>query len=243
MSICISENQGKRAYMEDRWQHENINEEYEFVGVFDGHGGSEVAEICKVNFHKIIKQGLESSSDISCVLRSSFQSMDDLVEKYDIPTVGSTAVVCLVGKEKLWFANCGDSMAMVFYKNGRYEVVSQEHKVANTNEAKRIKDLGGNITDYDCPRIDSLLNLSRSIGDFHLKKYVICDPFIKHITINGEIDTILLASDGLWDVFDQYRLHNLKQDHGEDITAFTNKITLDASIKGYDNVTVMTIKF
>lgn len=48
-------------------------------------------------------------------------------------------------------------------------------------------------------RIQGSLAVSRSIGDGHLKQWVIAEPETKIIKIKHEHEFLILASDGLWD--------------------------------------------
>lgn len=240
MKIITREAQGKREYMEDRFCVCNISKDVDVYGVFDGHGGSEVAEMCAVSIPLFIKQGLSESTDISQILMNSFDLADSIADRMQVPFVGSTAVVALVNKTSIWFANAGDSMAMVVYKNGICEMMSIEHKVEF--EKERIQSLGGTITyDDGCARIERTLNVSRSIGDFHKKLYVTSKPFIRSISRNfKDIDYILLASDGVWDLFKMYDLKRLidqsvSVEHGLDTI-----IKISATI-GSDNATIQYI--
>eukprot|EP00300_Choanocystis_sp_HF-7_P009666 c16561_g1_i1.p1 GENE.c16561_g1_i1~~c16561_g1_i1.p1 ORF type:complete len:112 (+),score=28.03 c16561_g1_i1:548-883(+) len=49
-------------------------------------------------------------------------------------------------------------------------------------------------------RVDGMA-VSRSIGDAHVKSAVISEPEVKHFVLGPGDEFIVLASDGLWDVF------------------------------------------
>ena len=209
--VCTS--QGGREYMEDTYCIEAIHKEVQMYGVFDGHNGIDVANTCKVNFPKIFTQCFlnKTMSDVSETLHKTFKSVDELVQVANNANIGSTAVVCVVTPDKLWFANAGDSMAMVYYTDGHVELMSQEHKAES--EKDRITAAGGMITYWDgMGRVNGTLNLSRSIGDFYMKQFIISTPFVRSIKRHlRPIKYILIASDGLWDVFSADEIHKQLQ--------------------------------
>ena len=242
MRVVTKEAQGKRPYMEDRHCDVQIGKNARIIGIFDGHGGDAIADICKFNFPQVIRQGLWSSHDIGNVLKNSFYIVDDLARQYNMPYIGSTVVVALVTPSSIWFANAGDSMAMVVFTNGESELMSFEHKVEN--EKGRIMSEGGTITyDDGCARIERTLNVSRSIGDYHMKKHVICQPYIRSISREFKnIKYVLMASDGVWDVFNKNTLQELvtaNQDKG--VETILDMIVTQSCKIGSDNVTVTYI--
>jgi len=234
--------QGRRPYMEDRDCDQVVAKNARLIGIFDGHGGSKVAEICETNFPMIIRQGLIGSTDIGQVLKHTFSIMDELVGQCNMPFVGSTAVVVLVTPTSVWFANAGDSMAMVAYESGALELMSFEHKVEN--EKGRIEISGGRITyDDGCARVEQTLNVSRSIGDFHMKKYVISEPYIRSISraqTFKDIKYIILASDGVWDVFNKSTIHEVFKANSN-VDEALDIIMNIATTHGSDNVTITYI--
>ena len=232
---------GGRPYMEDRHTEVSILKDIYFAGVYDGHGGDQVANICATNFHNVMMQGLHlKGNDIACVIRSTFFIMDHLVSKLGeaLSHVGSTVVICLVMPNALWFANAGDSMTMVEYIDGTVEFMSEEHKVEN--EKARIEAEGGVITyDDGCARVFRTLNVSRAIGDHFMKKHVNCNPYVRSISRNfSKVKYVVLASDGIWDVMKpkdvsdiikKYKNVNKALEHIVDIAKFkgsTDNITI-----------------
>ena len=94
---------------------------------------------------------------------------------------GTTACVCLIDEKenKIYFANCGDSRAVLFKKNTAFPQ-SIDHKPELPIEKNRIINAKGWIS---MGRVKGNLNLSRSIGDFAYKE--ICN-FVKKNVINKE---------------------------------------------------------
>lgn len=52
----------------------------------------------------------------------------------------------------------------------------------------------------DVPRVNGQLAVSRAFGDKSLKSHLRSDPDVQDITIDANIEILILASDGLWKV-------------------------------------------
>lgn len=48
-------------------------------------------------------------------------------------------------------------------------------------------------------RVHGILSVSRSIGDAHLKDWVLAEPDTKILKLSPDMEFLVLASDGLWD--------------------------------------------
>lgn len=218
--------QGKREYMEDTSiSYFSQQNNYHLFGVFDGHGGSEVATYCKNEFSNVLDTQIQkmlvckntcntrqiktlSQAQLAQVVANSFLDIDKAIIHQFPKPVGSTASVVLITPNTIVTANCGDSSIIIGYTKG-FDILSNDHKVGDPNEMERLRKQGAIITVVpgDTPRINSMLNLSRSLGDAHLKQYVLPNPFMSIIPISSKIQYILIASDGLWDVFTPIEVH------------------------------------
>lgn len=204
-------NQGGREYMEDYSMNGFIDksQNIRFYSIFDGHGGSSVAEYCARNIKQKIKSNYHLKSKGND--RFMFNVFKSLDEDINALHTGSTATVVVVAdnNKEIICANCGDSGAFLGFLN-KFHILTSDHKVSD--ELQRLKNLGSPITKapFDTYRINGLLNLSRSIGDHHLRKLgVIYNPFVTTIKKTKEMCFILLASDGLWDVFGYDEVHKI----------------------------------
>lgn len=208
--------------MSQRFSHTTAH----FFGVYDGHGGSQVADYCRDRIHsalveeiEAIKQGL---SDGSCTddrkmqwekaFTNCFMKVDDEVggkvsrgsvdaisEPVASETVGSTAVVSVICSSHIIVANCGDSRAVLC--RGKEPVpLSVDHKPNREDEYARIEAAGGKVIQWNGHRVFGVLAMSRSIGDRYLKPWIIPDPEVTFIPRMKEDECLILASDGLWDV-------------------------------------------
>jgi len=219
--------QGGREYQEDKFVNTQIEKGVFLSCIFDGHGGDDVSIFLQNNFPGFVKQGLHNGSchDIPMLLRRAFKTADYMIDVLNTPHTGSTAVVCLIHNDKVFFANAGDSLGMIQYSSSdqgsdhgsdhssdHVKYMSIDHKVDNPIETKRITSAGGTILySSGMGRVSGTLNLARSLGDFYLKEWVISDPFIRSESLQ-KIRYIFLASDGIWDVMDKIKIQNLLKD-------------------------------
>ena len=109
-------------------------EKCDFFGVYDGHGGAQVAEACRERLYRIVAEEVEMCGedrewDWERVMEGCFGKMDrEVAGDAAVRTVGSTAVVAVVVKEAIVVANCGDSRA-VLGRGGETLDLSSDHKV------------------------------------------------------------------------------------------------------------------
>ncbi|GMH10763.1 hypothetical protein Nepgr_012604 [Nepenthes gracilis] len=190
-----------------------------FFGVYDGHGGSRVANYCRDCIHVALHKELEFI--IECVTNGTikddwqeqwrkaftklFLKIDDEVSGKDggepiaPDTVGSTAVVAIICSSHIIVANCGDSRA-VLCRGKEAMALSVDHKPNREDEYARIEAAGGKVIHWNGQRVFGVLAMSRSIGDRYLEPWIIPNPEVMFIPRAKEDECLILASDGLWDV-------------------------------------------
>jgi serine/threonine protein phosphatase PrpC len=168
---------------------------------------------------------------------------------------GSTACVCVIDNEFIYFANAGDSGAIIC-KKGKIKQVTKEHKPENEEEKTRIYNAGGTVIDR---RVGNL-NLSRSIGDLEYKMNKRLKPEQQMITANPEItkinrkdmDFIVIACDGVWDckeynisdfIYNKLKDENVLSRIIEELfDVIISKESRDDGV-GCDNMTCIIIQF
>lgn len=198
-------------------------------------------------------------------IKAAFLQMDQHLYqhlKYHGAQCGSTAIVCvLIDNEQLYSINTGDSRLVVSYE-GSAKSLSYDHKPTHIGELIRINDAGGSVS-YN--RVGGVLALSRAFGDFTFKSRRLADNQTLHseetqVTVEPECIThhlsikdefIVLACDGIWDVFTARDLvHFIRHCLvlGMVLPAITAKV-LEHSISlanqqtgaGFDNMTMIII--
>jgi len=90
----------------------------------------------------------------------------------DVMHAGCTANVVMITKAEILCANAGDSRA-VLSKKGKARDLSTDHKPDTPSEKKRIERANGFVEDS---RVNGMLALSRSMGDFEYKANHIMKP-------------------------------------------------------------------
>ncbi|KAJ9545849.1 hypothetical protein OSB04_025556 [Centaurea solstitialis] len=196
-----------------------------FFGVFDGHGGHHVSALCKEHMHVIMAEELmrvkpTAGGEVEELWRTAinrcFERMDDMAMSLcqcdglqnsvvcrfhpQLSLVGSTAVVTLLTPEYIIVANCGDSRAVLCH-NGKAVPLSVDHKPEREDERSRIEACGGQIVfSANGARVEGVLAMSRAIGDRFLKQVVTSEPEYTFRKRNGGDTSLILATDGLWDV-------------------------------------------
>lgn len=117
---------------------------------------------------------------------------------------GCTACVVLVTKTEIYCANAGDSRA-VLSKKLRAKDLSVDHKPDTPSERRRIERANGFVEES---RVNGMLALSRSLGDFEYKNNPILKPQDQIISaypdvtvekLTNDTDFIVVACDGIWD--------------------------------------------
>ena len=137
-------------------------------GVFDGHGGKEVAVFAADKYEKVLTDLSEfKSGDFETALIKSFYDLDELVshEEFALDT-GCTSNVVLITPDKIFCANAGDSRSILVKRGNAVVELSKDHKPGNTEEEARINAAGHFVSD---DRVDGNLALSRAFGDFQYK--------------------------------------------------------------------------
>ena len=153
----------------------------------------------------------------------------DAIKSYPTGAVmsksGTTATALFVTEYAVIVASVGDSRAVLsvgtsFNSHNQASSIQLtfDHVASDNDERKRIESLGGTLSSRGgVLRVNGTLVLSRSIGDAHLEEFLSRKPNVVTMTkqevkdrcklsktVNDENEMpcfIILASDGLWDVF------------------------------------------
>lgn len=230
LAYGLASMQGWRIEMEDahcaRAVLPHAFSQWSFFAVFDGHAGARVSAHCSENLIDSIIQTdefklsaigsnneipPENVEKIKSGIRDGFLKLDEKMKT--IPEVesgedrsGSTAVCALVSPTHIFFANCGDSRA-VLSRSGKAFFSTQDHKPVNPTEKERIQKAGGSVM---IQRVNGSLAVSRALGDYEYKQVegkgpceqlVSPEPeIVVHERDNQSDEFFVLACDGIWDV-------------------------------------------
>jgi protein phosphatase 1L len=219
-----------------------------------------------------LKRASASVQDYENAIISALDKVDREVQRISHWSYqGSTAVAIWLHEERkilaenespsilktIIAANVGDSRAVLCRNNTAYDL-TRDHKPDDPLEQARIEALGGEVVwcgDRDkvgdpilergIYRVNGNLALSRAIGDRSERPHVTAEPEIISATIVDGDDFIIVATDGLWDVFDSddavHYVLSLRTD-GHQLERIATFVVEEALRRGtYDNITVVII--
>lgn len=150
-----------------------------FFGIYDGHGGRNVAEYLRLHLHNTVERELRDKGDRSVeeCLRAAFLTADVECRDTGEQASGSTAAVVVVrrqaAKRYAYAANVGDARAVLCHA-GVAVRLTRDHKATDAAERARVEAQGGFVIRK---RVMGVLAVARSFGDFVLKKFVPADPY------------------------------------------------------------------
>ena len=114
---------------------------------------------------------------------------------------GSTAVQIAIRGRTMTIANVGDSRAVLI--SGRKAItLTEDHKPSAPAEHRRIASFGGTVTyNTGIARVAGVLAVSRAFGNYTIRNLIRADPDVTQRELTEQDHYLVLASDGLWDVF------------------------------------------
>ena len=256
---CVRSIKGEREYMEDTYVIAH-KPGIKLYGVFDGHSGKSVSNFLKQHLAKRVISGVIKTDltpiNVIKVIRNVYNELDTVImNKHYKGDPGSTAIVAMLVGDILYFINVGDSRGLLI-RDGRVIYRTIDHKPNNKKEKDRVVKAGGKVTIIpgDVYRVemkhikDKQIAMSRCFGDFDFKTDVkgrflgesaplIVTPSIKYIRLVAGVKyTILLGSDGVWDVMSNTVVSNaIKQMR---VSNACDHI-MQESLKSGDNITVL----
>eukprot|EP00210_Caulerpa_lentillifera_P004524 g4317.t1 len=161
---------------------------------------------------KLGQNGLTSDQLMECLDQAFVQTDAQFDNEKGRDESGTTAILALVSNNVLCFSHCGDCRGVLFQNGGEIMQLTREHSPASTAEEKRISELGGYVLTLgraDVPRVMGVLSMTRSIGDFGLKPFIIPNPETTILRRSVRDEFIVLASDGLWGVLNNSEVCDL----------------------------------
>lgn len=261
----IVSSQGPRKFMEDSWVI-SVSNSIIIYGIFDGHSGDYISKRLPKLFKTVLLKQIDEirhdKKKIISVINNFFIDIDKIFynkwqnDKFNQD--GSTACIIICIDNDIYFINLGDSRSLFFNKN-KIIFSSHDHKPNKTIEKTRIINAKHTVINRSgIYRINGSLAVSRSFGDFIYKLsdknnydgITSAVSVIPNITvINVEDRTkpryIVLASDGLWDVFTNKEIQKFIT--GSLAKGITTKKILSDLIKlaylrnSHDNISIILI--
>ncbi|XP_061994212.1 probable protein phosphatase 2C 14 [Rosa rugosa] len=201
IGVGVSSAKGKKKFMEDAHKIVSClqgNSKRGFFGVYDGHGGSKAAEFAAENLHTNILEMMDACTEKEEAFRAGYLKTDHEFLKQGVGS-GTCCVTALVDEQEVVISNVGDCRA-VLSRGGVAEALTRDHTAAQEGERQRIQDKGGYVEFHrGAWRVHGVLSVSRSIGDAHLKSWVLGEPETNVLQLTPDMEFVVLASDGLWE--------------------------------------------
>ena len=222
-------------------QNEYNLKDFNVFSVMDGHGvnGHLVSRFTTKYFTNFFKKNKKMNASNSSedqlfyrlkkndydVLKRVFRHAERDLEKggdIDANFSGTTCVMVFQVGDRIICANVGDSRAIIV-KGDKAFPLSIDQKPDDPEESKRIKENGGEISQYEEDGEKSGpfrvwkkgeaypgIAMSRSIGDFIASKLgVIPEPKFLEEKIDKDTKFIVVASDGVWEFLDNDTVKNM----------------------------------
>ncbi|KNC53738.1 protein phosphatase 2C [Thecamonas trahens ATCC 50062] len=202
-ALCLGESVPETAHAEPTF----------LASIFDGHNGAYASEYAVSQLFLPIGNALASrsslagaeldNSELGAVVTLACLDVDatfNAKATRESLNDGSTALIVLLRGKKLFVANVGDSHAVVS-DAGTAHLLSSMHSPKRPDEEERIINSGGSVVWFGTWRVNGSLAVSRSIGDPQYQDIVIPNPEFATYDVLDSYEFVLLASDGVWDVF------------------------------------------
>ena len=202
-----------------------------YFGVYDGHGGRNVAEFLRLHLHVNVERELLVKGDRSVeeCLRAAFLYTDMSCHGTGEQASGSTAVVCIVRRAGdmrcVYTANCGDARAVLCHGGAAVRLSkvrvarlpSSSTRPRTPTPAPHLPIAAQDHKATDAierarieagggfvvrKRVMGVLAVARSFGDFVLKKFVSAEPYTSTTVLDDSSMFIIIACDGVWDVLE-----------------------------------------
>ncbi|KAJ3435776.1 hypothetical protein M0812_17815 [Anaeramoeba flamelloides] len=255
--IGYSEMQGLRQDQEDSIAiHSMIKKNIHYFAVFDGHGGSDVSNYAadklgellineindKIDNEEQLEKDTLNVTQLTQICDTLFKEFNQTLNQLRLDLAGSTAVMVLIIKNKLYSINLGDSRAILIDNKGKAIQITDDHKPTNRDELLRIKFLRGTVSNNG--RINGGLAVSRGFGDRDFQPWISAKPVIKCFDLAKEDRKYLvLACDGVWDVLSSQDVADIVIENANlNVAKIATKIKSNAySKESTDNISVIVI--
>lgn len=229
---------GSRRTMEDRHVLEIRPGVGLFGGVYDGHGGIDVAETVAASLHEAFFEAMEAGLSPSEGFVQAYRAVEERLQR---AASGATATTVFLRNDELSFAHVGDGGVLLV--SAEPIPLTQPHRVDDPSERSRIIMAGGEIEGGYVVRGLRGLMPTRSFGDSYFRPVgVVAVPSVGERRLASEDRFLVVACDGLFDVVtSQETAHILLQSSGarEGAESLREEVLARG---GTDNLTTLVIE-
>lgn len=236
---AIIHEQGQRASQEDRSVLIELGPARLFIGVFDGHGGPEAAEIAARLLPTLFRQHLDGEPEPTTAFERAYCETDQRLTRVE---GGTTAVTAFLDHDRLVCANVGDGRLLVVGETVRQ--LSTDHRVENPAERERVVHAGAAIEPPYVIKAGAGLMPTRSLGDHFFRDVgIIPEPSITTHELRPDDHWIVAGTDGLFDYLKNDSVAEiLRRSRSAQASAESIRTLVLREILGTDNLTVIILK-
>jgi serine/threonine protein phosphatase PrpC len=236
--VGVAADVGRRDHMEDRWAVQATPYGL-YVAVYDGHGGSRVADLAAAQLHLAVLRARQAGLDPAGALRRAFGELEAATADAEC---GSTVAALLLTGESLTTAHVGDSRVVRIGPIGA-ESLTRDHRIDAPDERARVLRMGARLDPPYVVRGDHGLMMTRSLGDRWFRQVgVIAEPEIGSHAIGADDVALVAATDGVWDVLSPEEAARIVR-RAETAGAAAGALVTEALAAGTrDNVTAVVVR-
>lgn len=220
-----------------------LDEERPLFIIADGMGGHKAGEIASNLAIEIISDNFSKSSnsehmeedDIKDKIFSSIDEANDKIykkamEEENCSGMGTTVTLAYIANKNLYIGHVGDSRAYIF-KDGNLSQVTEDHSLVE----ELIKN--GSISKEEARHHPQRNIITRAVGT---SKKIVADL----ITLpKNKTEILLLCTDGLTNMLDDEEIKKSLINSENMQQVCEDLVQLSNDKGGYDNITVLAVKF
>lgn len=233
--VCQHANSRWKTSMEDRYAFKDFfcnDPQSGFFAIYDGYSGSMAAEKCARYLSELLENKVERiyqtsmkheniNEEISVAFNEAFEEMDRILlygveEQSKNRWSGCSALTCLLRGNNLYVANAGNIRAVLCRGDGSIERLSDNHSPWDKKERHRVRKAKGDVSKSDkTALVNGVVKSTRGLGnhgDPNLKTSVIRTPFVNCLALEDSDQFLILASNGVWEVFSEEEVILLLED-------------------------------
>ena len=184
-----------------------LRDDLNLYAVFDGHGRCETAKVGSIEMSKMFENEIQTKQlkfdSPTEIFLEIFQKVEDAIKQKKLKD-GSTLCLAYIAtneseknKKKVVTAHLGDARALIVLDDGKAREITKDHKPTSRSEFERIHNMNGRLSKDN--RVDGVLAVSRSIGDFEVYG-VGREPEVGEFEIGEKDKFLVIGCDGVFDV-------------------------------------------
>ena len=236
--VQVRQHLGNRKTMEDRFSVREKKGVGIFLGVYDGHGGSDVADVLVHTVSAEFFYALDQTGDYETSMKMAYRAAERETWEYDC---GSTAATAFINCKTMVYANAGDCAVFLAGSESTYRL-TPSHRIDHPTERARVTSAGASVQDPYYLHKGMGLMPTRAFGDRTMREVGLhAMPDIGSYILSPHDRYVILTTDGVCDAVDIPEMDHLLRSC-DDPNKAAQRIIEQANSKGSsDNMTVLIV--